>query len=510
MGQNLNRSPLFPARPLVSSGWVTIEMLVIPACFTASISVRKCAERHPLVGAQIDHLLRRDRRPAGAASAAGRGCSPACRPERPAHRGRWSPPVRCSVISFTVRVFGTATSMPDCSTGAVIMKITSSTSTTSTSGVMLISAREDRVWPARCESHLFNPSACHVLRRQRRRRCAPAVATCKCRAQPRARARCAALRRPARTGNLLERIQQLAAKIVCCRGKNPNPRRELVVGHHRRHSHKQACRRRDQRFGNARRHGAQRCRSRRAQPVKRIHNAHYRSEQARQTGWWRQSSPATSCGVPGWSSIRWPPSAPSAPAASCCAAAPIRPSAACRSRRPPQTPAPAGLPCSRPPSAEISCSRVALRNARINLRLSLVALPNVAHLAENHGPRIETRDQQQHQHADAQPDRCCCIMSISALEPALPEGPAGRRRCQPAMRRAKAAVRIGIHLNLHGIRRDTPSKLSIWSLSRSDACFERLRSIARSCYAALGTRLRLEPYCLCDIANHLDAPGCRF
>src|ERR1700686_5827904 len=55
--------------------------------------------------------------------------------------------VRSSVISLTVLVFGTLTSIPDCSTGAVTMKIISSTSTTSTSGVMLISASEVRVWP---------------------------------------------------------------------------------------------------------------------------------------------------------------------------------------------------------------------------------------------------------------------------------------------------------------------------------------------------------------------------
>src|ERR1700735_5423028 len=54
---------------------------------------------------------------------------------------------RCCVISFTLRVFGTETSMPDCSTGAVTMKMIRSTSTTSTSGVMLISASEVRVWP---------------------------------------------------------------------------------------------------------------------------------------------------------------------------------------------------------------------------------------------------------------------------------------------------------------------------------------------------------------------------
>ena len=49
---------------------------------------------------------------------------------------------RSSVISFTDRVLGTLTSMPDCSTGAVTMKMISSTSTTSTSGVMLMSERE--------------------------------------------------------------------------------------------------------------------------------------------------------------------------------------------------------------------------------------------------------------------------------------------------------------------------------------------------------------------------------
>ncbi len=55
--------------------------------------------------------------------------------------------MRCSVICFTVRVLGTFTSIPDCSTGSVIIKITNSTSTTSTSGVMLISASDVRVCP---------------------------------------------------------------------------------------------------------------------------------------------------------------------------------------------------------------------------------------------------------------------------------------------------------------------------------------------------------------------------
>src|SRR5580704_16085339 len=54
---------------------------------------------------------------------------------------------RSSVISLTVRVLGTLTSIPDCSTGAVTMKIISSTRTTSTSGVTLMSEIEDCVRP---------------------------------------------------------------------------------------------------------------------------------------------------------------------------------------------------------------------------------------------------------------------------------------------------------------------------------------------------------------------------
>ena len=55
-----------------------------------------------------------------------------------------------------MRVLGTLTSIPDCSTGSVIMKITSSTSTTSTSGVMLISASEVRVCPLLVVNATFN------------------------------------------------------------------------------------------------------------------------------------------------------------------------------------------------------------------------------------------------------------------------------------------------------------------------------------------------------------------
>src|ERR1700674_23546 len=62
---------------------------------------------------------------------------------------------RDSEISLTVLVFGTSTSMPDCKIGAVIMKITRSTSITSTKGTMLISEREVPVWRASCGIFVF-------------------------------------------------------------------------------------------------------------------------------------------------------------------------------------------------------------------------------------------------------------------------------------------------------------------------------------------------------------------
>src|SRR5579864_9539298 len=62
---------------------------------------------------------------------------------------------RDSEISLTVLVLGTSTSMPDCRIGAVIMKITRSTSMTSTKGTMLISEREVPVWRASCGIFVF-------------------------------------------------------------------------------------------------------------------------------------------------------------------------------------------------------------------------------------------------------------------------------------------------------------------------------------------------------------------
>src|ERR1700727_2349013 len=110
----------------------------------------------------------------------------------------------CSVASRTVRVLGTATWIPDCSTGAVSMKITSSTSTTSTSGVMLISASAVCV----CPLLLVNATDISwvLIGLQRR---------------------------------FFHAVQQLAGKVVHTRSEVPHPCRELVVSHDRRNRDQQ-------------------------------------------------------------------------------------------------------------------------------------------------------------------------------------------------------------------------------------------------------------------------------
>src|SRR5271155_6131508 len=120
----------------------------------------------------------------------------------------------CSVSWLTERVLGMATSMPDCRTGAVSMKITSSTSTTSTSGVMLISASAVCVWP-----FLFVKATCGL----------PFNGVL-----------------VGHEGDFFHAVQQFARKIVHTRGKAAQAPRELVVGNHRRNSHKQPSSRCDQ------------------------------------------------------------------------------------------------------------------------------------------------------------------------------------------------------------------------------------------------------------------------
>src|ERR1700752_316904 len=110
---------------------------------------------------------------------------------------------RCLVISLTVRVLGAFTLMPDCSTGAVIMKITSNTSTTSTSGVMLMSARDVCVFPL-----LVVKATCNLLG-------------------------LVAGRGRAARWNFFKRVQQFTAKVVGCRREDADAGRELVIRDYR-------------------------------------------------------------------------------------------------------------------------------------------------------------------------------------------------------------------------------------------------------------------------------------
>src|ERR1700677_1144814 len=163
---------------------------------------------------------------------------------------------RCSVISLTVRVLGTATSIPDCSTGAVIMKMISSTSTTSTSGVTLISASEERVVPV-----LLVKATVHRL-----------SGGC---GSGRARVR----RHGGSHRDFLERVQQFAAKVVCGSGKDTDARGELVVGYKRGDGDKQPGSRGDERLGDSGRDRAQGGRSGTAQAAERVDDAHDSAEE---------------------------------------------------------------------------------------------------------------------------------------------------------------------------------------------------------------------------------------
>ncbi len=142
---------------LDSSGWVTMLMLVMPARLTASMTEAKASKGTLLVRADVDGAIGGI---ALAVVAQGRG-------QIVEIDGRVVSVVAIARLQedvlilvdgddgallrelVTERVWGTWTSIPDCSTGAVSMKMMSSTSTTSTSGVMLISASAVwvRIWP---------------------------------------------------------------------------------------------------------------------------------------------------------------------------------------------------------------------------------------------------------------------------------------------------------------------------------------------------------------------------
>src|SRR5271165_4577727 len=156
--------------------------------------------------------------------------------------------MRCSVISLTVLVLGTATSMPDCRTGAVSMNMTSSTSTTSTSGVILISARAVCVWPLLLVKATRGLPFKGVLIRHQR--------------------------------DLLHTVKQFTRKIIHARGEIAQAASELVVGDDCRNGDNQPRGGCDQCLGHARGNGAKRCRSSGAKSMKGVDNAHDGSKKA--------------------------------------------------------------------------------------------------------------------------------------------------------------------------------------------------------------------------------------
>src|SRR5246127_5210538 len=158
--------------------------------------------------------------------------------------------MRSSVISFTVRVLGTFTSIPDCRTGAVTMKMISSTRTTSTSGVMLISASEVRVWPLLAVKATRGPP----------------------------------LHRFLFGSDLFQAVEQFAREVVHAGAELAQRRGELVVGDHGGDGHQQAGSGRDQRFRDSGGDRAQRGCAFCSQPVKRVDNAHDGAEEAHKGG----------------------------------------------------------------------------------------------------------------------------------------------------------------------------------------------------------------------------------
>src|SRR5215467_7054917 len=137
--------------------------------------------------------------------------------------------------------------MPDCSTGAVNIKITSNTSTTSTSGVILISASAVCVWP------LLLVKATRGLPFQR------ILVLC--------------------YRKLFHAVQKFAGEVIHARAKFAATCRELVVSDNCRYRDHKTGRGRNQRLRNTRSHSPQRGRARRAETMKCIHDAHDRPEQ---------------------------------------------------------------------------------------------------------------------------------------------------------------------------------------------------------------------------------------
>src|SRR5260370_29559499 len=209
---------------------------------------------------------------------------------------------RSSLISFTVCVFGRLTSMPDCRMGAVIMKMISSTSITSTKGTMLISEREVPVWRASCGIRLFpftsfllllfrvpHPSCPETRRARSVRRVGGAALPSQtshfgsppkpkgCHSEEPSDEESLLAFHPSQI-ILLDQRRYFHGEIIHPRAHLPHIVHQMVVCDHRRDGRKQPRGRGDQRLGDARRHHAQARRSGRTQPGEGVHHAPHRPE----------------------------------------------------------------------------------------------------------------------------------------------------------------------------------------------------------------------------------------
>src|SRR3972149_7292626 len=121
-------------------------------------------------------------------------------------------------ISLTVRVRGTSSSIPDCRIGAVSMKITSKTSSTSTKGVTLMSESDVCVFPS--------VSVNAIVPVQQEDRC------------PAGLARCPASEVCSGSGGFLppgltvvpfRRVQKFQSEVIQSFGEFSNPSEKVVV-----------------------------------------------------------------------------------------------------------------------------------------------------------------------------------------------------------------------------------------------------------------------------------------
>ena len=156
---------------------------------------------------------------------------------------------RSSVISLTVRVWGTLTSIPDCSIGAVTMKMMSSTRTTSTRGVMLMSAS------AVCVRPLAEVKAISAAPRWLGSVGLPSALP-------------------------LHQIQHLQREVVVARGHFTNGANDEIVGDHRWDGGSQAGGGGNQSFGDARSDRAQSRRTSGAQAMECVDDSPDGSEQS--------------------------------------------------------------------------------------------------------------------------------------------------------------------------------------------------------------------------------------